>query len=144
MKNLNFILEQVNAAASLLTFSLLIFLTFYLWDWLKYKGSTPWRALLVGLPPAIALAAILYLEKIGTITTRTVVWVWRALRGGAVPFSNIEMFFLLAGALLTSFAMLLMIRLLTKPRFGDWPWLASASVTCIYLAASTFAKVWLS
>lgn len=142
MGNLNFVLEQVNAAAALLTFSLLVFLTFYLWDWLRYKGRTPFRALLIGLPPAIALAAILYLDKIGTMMNRMVIWVWRAFKGGAVPFNNIEMGFLLGSAVLTSLAMLLMIRLLTRPRFGDWPWLASASVTCIYLAVTTLIKVW--
>lgn len=144
MGSLNFVLEQVNAAASLLTISLLIFLTFYLWDWLVYKGRTPLRAILVGLPPAIALAAILYLEKIGTLLTRSVVWVWRAFRGGAVPFTGGEVFFLLSGAVITSIALLLTIRLLTRPRFGDWPWLASASVTCLYLATTTLIRVWLS
>ncbi|HXP66173.1 MAG TPA: hypothetical protein VN815_11925 [Steroidobacteraceae bacterium] len=144
MGTLNFVLEQVNAAASLLTFSLLIFLTFYLWDWLVYKGRTPWRALLIGLPPAIALAALLYLDKVGTLLTRSVVWMWRVFGEGVVPFTDAETFFLLGGSLITSIAVLLMIRLLTRPRFGDWPWMASASITCLYLAVTTLIRAWMA
>jgi hypothetical protein len=136
MSNLNFILEQANGSTSILTFALLVFLTFYLWDWLRYKKMNLWTALFVGLPPAIALAVILYLEKIGTLMTRSVVWVWR-MGGGKTPFTETETIFLLGGAVLTALGLLLMIRLLTSPRFGAWPWLASAGAAIAYLAVNT-------
>lgn len=136
MANLNFILEQANGSTSILSFSLLVFLTFYLWDWLHYKNMNVWTALFVGLPPAIALALVLYLEKIGTLMTRAVVWAWR-MAGAAKPFTEIETDFLLGGALLTALGLLLMIRLLTMPRFGNWPWLASAGLTIAYLTVNT-------
>lgn len=137
MQKLNFILEQINGAASLLTFSLLLFLSFYLWDWLAYKHRTPWSAMLVGLPPAIALAAILYMEKIGTLMTRVVVWSWRTFREGNIPFNDVETGFLIGGAAITSMGLLLMIRLLTLPRFGNRAWVASAAITAAYLLATT-------
>lgn len=142
MTSLNFILEQINGAAALLTFCLLVFLTFYLWDWLKYKHTTPLRALLTGLPPAIALAAIIYLETFGTLVTRATVWSWRLSTRGTAPFTHAETGFLLLGAAVTSIAILLMIRLLTRSRFGNWPWMVSASIASGYALASLGLYLW--
>lgn len=142
MENLNFILEQLNGATSILTFCLLVFLTFYLWDWLDYKSTTPLHAILIGLPPAIALAAILYIDKIGTLMTRATAWVWRMTTGGTVPFGAIETGFLIGGGAVTTVSTLLMINLLTRPRFGPWPWRASALLVGGYVTLSTLAFLW--
>jgi hypothetical protein len=138
----SFILEQVNGVASILTFCLLVFLTFYLWDWLIYKHTSVWKALWVGLPPAIALAGVMYLEKMGTLMTRAVVWAWRMMSDGKIPFSGMEMFFLLLGALTTSAALLLMIRLLSRPRFGELPWVISLILAVGFVVISTGVHLW--
>lgn len=139
MKNLNFILEQVNGAASILTFSLLIVLTLYLLEWVDYKHKTTWQSILVGVPPAIALAFVLYVEKTGTLLTRMVVWTWRTFGHGDAPFTDTQTGFLVFGAVLTSVGLLLMIRLLTHYRSGNWPWVASASLVTAYLLVSSAA-----
>jgi hypothetical protein len=137
MERLNFILEQANGSTSVLTFALLVFLTFYLCDWLHYKKMNFLAAFFVGLPPAIALASILYLEKVGTLMTRLVALVWRMTGGGKTPFTLVQTYFLLAGAIVTAIGLLLMIRLLTMPRFGNWPWLVSAGLAGVFLVVNS-------
>jgi hypothetical protein len=142
MKNLNFILEQINGAAALLTFCLLVFLSFYLWDWRVYKRPARLRTLLTGLPPALALASIIYLETLGTLITRATVWGWRLSTRGTVPFTYLETSFLLLGAFMTSAGILLMIRLLTSPRFGGWPWKIAALISGGYVTTSVVLYLW--
>lgn len=142
MRTLNFILEQLSGVASVLTFCLLVFLTFYLWDWLSYKHRSGWDALLIGLPPAIALAAILYLNEVGALMTRMVAWVWRAFYGGSVPLTSVQLGFIIGGTVISSTAILLMIRLLTMPRLGNWPWIASAISAAVYLVISMSIHWW--
>lgn len=142
MKNLNFILEQINGAAALLTFCLLVFLTFYLWDWRVYKRPAKLRTLLVGLPPALALTCVIYLETLGTLITRATVWGWRLSTRGTAPFTSAQLAFLLLGACMTSAAILLMIRLLTSPRFGGWPWKLVALIVGGYVAVSVGLYAW--
>lgn len=141
MENLNFILEQVNGVISLLTLSLLGFLTFYLWDWLNYRRTTPARAIARGLPLAIALASLLLLDKLGTLVVRATVWSWRTSTEGKVPFTETETIFLLLGASIISASLLLLVRLLTRPRFGDWPWVASPVVAAVYVVLTTLFRL---
>jgi hypothetical protein len=139
MVKLNIILEQVNGSVSILTFFFLCWCTHYLWDYLAYRKFSM-RSVFVGLPPAIALAMVLYLENTGTLLTRTTVWFWRFTSSGEQPFTDTQMGFLLAGAFLTAVGLLLMIRLLSRPRFGEWPWVASAAVCWAYVLLSSIAR----
>lgn len=136
MKNLNFTLEQINGSVALLTFFFLCWCSFYLWEFFKYRGTYSWRTALVGLPPAIGLAVVLYVEKSGTLITRAVVWVWRWTTGGVELFTMSQQVFLFIGSALTAAGMLLLIRILTRPRLGEWPWIASGLVTAGYVLVS--------
>lgn len=136
MVTLNLFLELINGVAVILTVCLLIFLTFYLGDWLAYKHRSGWDALLIGLPPAIALASLIYMNEVGIVMARLVGWVWRAFYNGAIPFTPMEVGFIIAGCLISSTAIIFMIRLLTLPRLGNWPWIASAIAAVVYVIFS--------
>lgn len=136
MRNLNFILEQINGSTSILTFFFLCWSSWYLWEFFEYRGTYSWRTVFVGLPPAIGLALILYLDKIGTLLTRATVWVWRATSGGTVPFTDEQTVFLLMGAVLTEVSILLLIRKLSHPRLGEWPWISSGIIAGAYVLVS--------
>jgi hypothetical protein len=135
MQNLNFTLKVINGAITLLTISLLIFMTFYIVNAFKRRRLS-WRNLWFGLPISVSLAFIIYIDKLGALITRLVVWTWRNKGGDSSPFNTPETWWLFIGALVTGLGMLLMIRLLSRPRFGDWPWLASAAITTLYVVCS--------
>ncbi len=141
MANLNFILEQINGSVSLLTFFFLCWCSWYLWEFFSYRGTYSLRTALVGLPPAIGLAVILYVEKTGSLMTRGAVWVWRTTTGGMEIFSKFEMLFLFSGAILSAFGMLLLIRILSRPRFGEWPWIASGIIAYGYVLVSVLIRI---
>lgn len=141
MGNLNFILEQVNGSVALLTFFFLCFSSWYLWDFLAYRGFAM-RAALVGLPPAVTLLLVMDVEKLGTLMTRSVIWGWRIMGGGLIPFSHAETTILLVGASLTAIGLLLLIRLLSRPYFGEWPWLVSGGISLAQIGISTAFHLW--
>jgi len=84
---------------------------------------------------------ILYVEKTGSFMTRAAVWVWRLTTGGIEPFTETEKGFLFAGSFLSGVGILLLIRILSRPRFGEWPWIASGIVAYGYVLTSVLIKI---
>lgn len=126
----NTILEVTNGVVAILVFCLLVWLAEHLrWE-LRYRSLT-WKMVLFGLP-SVAIAAALFFEKLGTLTSRTVVFVWR-MSGGNGPFSELENSLLIVGSFLTASGLLWMIAILSRPRFGEWPWRASAALAASYV-----------
>jgi hypothetical protein len=135
MTQLNFTLEIINGSISILTFFLLFFLSVYLVSHIRREGFT-WKTFL-WMSTAASLVVALFIEKTGTLATRTVTWAWRS-RGGNLPFTSIEDFFLIVGAILTVIGLIMMIRVLSRPRFGNWPWMVSTIVALDYVGVETF------
>lgn len=126
----NTILEVTNGVVAILVFCLLVWLAEHLrWEF-RYRSIT-WKLALFGLPSVAIVAALLF-EKLGTLTTRTVVVFWR-MSGGGEPFSELENSLLIVGSLLTASGLLWMIAILSRPRFGEWPWRASAALAVSYV-----------
>ena len=142
MVNLNFILEQINASTSLLIFFFLCWSSWYLWEFFAYRGYS-WRTIFVGLPPAIGLLLILFFEKIGTLMTRATIWAWRAGTGGTLPFTDTQTAFLLAGATFTAIGILFLIRVLSRPRLGEWPWMGAGIIAGGWVLISTLIHLML-
>lgn len=139
--DLNFVLETVNGVVAILTFFLLIFLTMYLFSELR-RRHLAWRALMMSLPIGMSLALALYVEKVGALLTRVVVWVWRRLGAGGAggPMSHVQLQAMLLGAVLMAIGLLMLIRVLSKPRFGNWPWIVSGCITVGYVAVSVMFR----
>lgn len=135
MDRLNFTLEVINGSVSILTFFLLFFLSVYLASNIQREGFT-WKSFF-WMSTAVSLVTALFIEKTGTLASRTVVWIWRT-QGGTLPFTKIEDFFLVIGALLTAIGLIMMIRVLSRPRFGNWPWMVSTIVALDYVGVETF------
>jgi hypothetical protein len=129
MQHLNFTLEVVNGSISILSFFLLFFLGIYLIYDIRREGFSVKIFFLMST--AVSLVVALFVEKLGTLTTRTVVWAWRA-QGGAVPFTKVEDFFLILGAVFSATGIVMMVRVLSRPRFGDWPWMTASVVMLSY------------
>jgi len=135
MDKLNFTLEVINGSVSILTFFLLFFLSVYLTSTIRREGFT-WKSFF-WVSTAASLVVALFIEKTGTLATRTVTWIWRA-RGGNLPFTEAQDFFLVLGAFFTAIGLIMMIRVLSRPRFGNWPWMVSTIVALDYVGVETF------
>jgi hypothetical protein len=131
MQKLNFTLEIINGSISILTFFLLFFLVVYLISDLKREGFSVKVFFLMST--AVSLVVALFVEKLGALTTRTVIWIWRA-HGGNLPFSTLEDILLVVGAVFTAAGLVMMIRVLSRPRFGEWPWIVSSVAALDYTA----------
>jgi len=136
---LNFILETINGVVLILSFPLLIVLTIYIISKIRQQKQ-PLHQALVNAPNStvLALALALYLDKVGVLVTRVAVWTWRhfgdGLKGG--PMNDTQVHALLAGTALSAVGLLWLIGILSRPRYGNGPWLACITVTAIYLIST--------
>lgn len=139
MQNANFILELSNGCNSIITAFLLLFLTSYLFTGISRKGLR-WRLLFM-VPTALALGIAMYVEKVGTLVTRSGIWVWRLTTQGELPFTSVQTAFLILGSLITTVGLLMLLRILSRPRYGDWPWSIALSTVLIYVVGTIIARV---
>jgi hypothetical protein len=88
--------------------------------------------MIIGAPPGIALALPMLVIKIGLLLTRGSLWIWRQFaEGGAMPFWQRDI--AIIGAVLTSIGLLWLLRVMSRARFGDWPWIISAMLVVIFV-----------
>lgn len=135
MNQLNFILELINGSISILTFFLLLFLTIYL-KYDLHRANFTWKTFFLS-STAVSLVVAMFFDKIGTLMTRTVIWAWR-VKGGTIVLNGIEDLFLVTGAFFTALGSIMLIRVLSRPRFGNWPWLISALFVIGYVIVEIF------
>lgn len=136
---LNFFLQVANGAIAMLTFFLLFFLFVYLHYDIRRDGFKFKTFFLMST--AASLVVTIAIEKLGTFFTRLAVWIWRG-HGGVDAFSTTENALFVLGAMLTAFGLVLMIRVLSRPRFGDWPWMFSVTMAAIYVVVE--CSIWLT
>ena len=131
---LNFILETVNGVVLILSFPLLIVLTLYLVA--KYRQpDRPLRPVPGVLPVAISLASALLIDKLGVLLTRLAVWTWRRFGAGESggPMNEWQHYILLAGTVMSAIGCLWLIRILSRPMYGELPWSISTLLAGIYV-----------
>jgi len=137
---MNFILETVNGVVLILSISLLLVLTFYIASKLR-QNNQPLRRVLANGPmraTVLALALALLFDKLGVLLTRVAVFTWRRFGNGLTggPMNEIQIYLLLIGTPLSAIGLLWLIRILSRPMYGDWPWTVTAIVAGCYLAVT--------
>lgn len=133
MMSVNTLLEVTNGVWTILTFCALVVLTIYLVDGWR-RNELNWRDL-VSLPLAMALALSMHIQNAGTFISRGTIWFWRATTHGKIPLNDTYQVMLIIGAAVAAAGILLSIRLLSRPRFGDMPWMLSAGLVVLYVVA---------
>lgn len=138
LSDVNFFLETLNGATSILLAVAIIFLSFYLLDQRRLQ-SLKWWEMIVTPSPGIALALPMVVIKLGLLLTRGSLWIWRQFSdGGAMPMWQRDL--ALTGAVLTSIGLLWLLRVMSRARFGDWPWIISAMLVMIYVVANSIEQ----
>jgi hypothetical protein len=136
MEKLKFALEVVNGATVILGCFLIAWLSFHLYDMIHARGEVRIKSVLLGVAGGVSLAGYLLIEQVGIVLNRLMIWLWR-MSGAAIPFTDAQDTTFGLGAFLIGVGILLMIRLLSRPRFGEWPWIIAGIVTASYIATRT-------
>lgn len=124
------VLEILNGAWAILAFCLLAFLAVYFVGQWRAESLT-WRKLLA-LPLGMMVALSLFIQNTGGFVSRATVWWWRHFQGGE-PLSSLNIYALMVSATIANIGALMVIRVFSRPRFGDGPWLFSLGLALIYV-----------
>lgn len=123
-------LEILNGAWSILSLCLLVFLAVYFigqWRAERLNWKSWWS-----LPLGMAVAISMFIQNTGGFGSRATVWWWRHFQPNA-PLSTLNIYSLILFAAIANIGALMVIRVFSRPRFGDGPWLASALLTTGYV-----------
>jgi hypothetical protein len=138
---MNFVLETINGTALILAVVLLLFLSFYLASELRRRDLS-WHDLF-DYPAGMSFALSIAVTNCGVVITRSNLWSWRRL-GTGEQMSPWQIDIHLLGTAMTSLGMLWMIRVLSRARFGEWPWITSGGLALIYVAIDQYWHYWLT
>lgn len=125
-------LEMLNGVGVILAVCFLAFLTVYLAREHKARDLR-FRDWFFRLPPSMHLVVAIYVFDLGVVVRAGVIWIWRRFFSGG-DMSLIQLALLLVGAGIIAIGSLCKIRAISKPSFGNWPWVASTGLVVFYLA----------
>lgn len=130
----NLPLELLNGAGVVLELCFLSWMAVYLWRETRRRHLGP-RNWFFGLPPSMHLAVAIFVFDSGVWLRSSVIWAWRRFFG-AGDFNATQLGILGFGGAVIVVGSLCKIRAITKPDYGDGPWLASAGAVALFLGAS--------
>lgn len=130
----NLPLELLNGAGMVLEFCFLSWVAVYLWRETRRRGLT-WRDWFFRMPPSMHLAVAIMVFDGGVFMRSSVIWIWRRYLG-AGDFSVLQLSLLGYGGMLIVVGSLCKIRAISKPDYGDGPWLISAGAVAAFLLAT--------
>jgi hypothetical protein len=140
MEKLKFALEVVNGSTVILGCFLIAWLVFHLYDMIIHRGEVSIKSMMFGVAGGASLAGYLLIEQVGIVLNRLMIWIWRMM-GASEPFTDFQDIIFALGAFLIGVGILLMIRLLSRPRFGETPWVVAATFTLLYTIIRTIHHV---
>jgi hypothetical protein len=87
---------------------------------------------------AVSLAFALWVQETGRLVTRIFVSFWRAGTGGHGGTASIgQALGLTSGALILVFGSILILRVLSRPLYGEWVWVSVVLVNAGYVVVSS-------
>ena len=130
-------LHVTNGTVIILLASVLAVLILYVLEQKQLHGLT-WRRCIADPTAGIALALPMIGVKVGMLITRVAVWTWRHM--GDMPLGTLQRALVMTGTIITALSLLSLIRVLSRARLGEWPWVATLSAALAYIAYSLCAR----
>lgn len=130
----NIVFEVVNGNLAILRLEFLVFLAIYLWKHTATNKLT-WRDWFFALPLGVAVALSLFANDLGEFGRSFFIWMWR-FSHPTTPFSDFSLGLISAFSGMAAIGLLLMIRIFSRPFYGNLPWIVCALVSGIYTVAS--------
>lgn len=131
-------LELLNGAGVVLEFCFLSWMALYLWRESRRRNLKA-RDWLFRLPPSMHLAVAIFVFDSGVWLRSAVIWMWRRFFHAA-DFSALQLGLLGVGGFVLVVGSLCKIRAITKPDFGNGPWLMSAGAVILFFGASMLVR----
>lgn len=116
------LLEVSNGEWLIVCTSLSLFLIYHLVR-VGSQRRIGWRRWLWNLPLSMQLAVGVLIISLGVGTRSALIW-WGRFKYGA-PLQGINEWMLLWGTLLAILGFMCVLRVITRPVFGHWPWVAT-------------------
>ena len=126
------LLEAGNGVWAIVTFWLSIFLIYHI-GIVRLQRRVKWRRFFTGLPLSMQIAVGMLAAASAVCLTRFVVWFARWRGGGPVEMAMLETWFFLGGIGLGVVGFLCVLRAVSFPAFGHWPWVGALASMAIYL-----------
>lgn len=135
------LLELFNGGSVLLEGVFLLWALRYLWLEARRRQITIrswWNS--GGFPPSMGFIVAVIVYDFSSWLRSLVVWTWRRFYN-AGPFTEWHLYMLVAAGLIGAVGALCKIRAVTKPDYGDEPWLICFALVLVFIAASLAASI---
>ena len=127
-------LELLNGAGMVLETCFLSCMALYLFREVRRRQLSV-RDWVFDLPPSMHLAVAIFVFDFGVCLRSAVIWIWRHFYK-AGDFGLIQMSLLAYGGAIIVIGSLCKIRAITKPDFGNGPWLMSLAAMILFILAT--------
>lgn len=135
----NMPLELLNGAGMVVEFFFIGWMARYLWNETTRRKLT-WRTWIAGhLPPSMNFAVSVIVFDIGVWVRSVDIWVWRRFYE-ATAFNGPMILILGVGAVAIILGSLCKVRSITKPDFGNMPWMVAATATALFVASAVIFR----
>lgn len=131
--NFGAVLEAGNGAWAILALWLSIFMFYHVAAVWMQRGIS-WRRLITGLPLSMQVAVGTLVVAVAVCETRGALWWSRYQHNGDLDPLMPESWLYLSGTALGIVGFLCILRAVSQPIFGQWPWVAALCSTAAYLA----------
>lgn len=128
-----YVLEMANGVWTIVSIWLVVFLAYHL---VKVGAQRRVWKYGLNLPLSIQLAVGIWIVCIGVLVTRAVVWVSRFSNDGFIELKEIETVSFVLGTLVGLAGFMCILRVVTKPMLGHWPWVSALACCAIYIGWS--------
>jgi len=132
-------LELLNGSGMVLEAIFVLLMLGYLWRETARRGLTIRAWFCGGLPPSMHFAVAVIVFDGGVLIRTAFVWVWRRFYGAGEFGPWFMLAFMLAAALIAIGA-IYKIRAISRPDYGDGPWLLSIAAVLAFLMASLYFR----
>jgi len=122
-EKVNLFLLVLNSNFAIITGFMLITIVLYL-VWQARENHLSWKDWAVSLPLGMTVALAMYVENFGQLIVRVTTWIWR-WSGATAPFDYVQQRSIGLGSVIGLIGLLMLIRAISKPRFGERIWLTA-------------------
>jgi hypothetical protein len=125
-------LEAANGVWALLALWLSVFMVYHLVV-VRMQRRIKWKRFITGLPLSMQVAVGTLVIALAVFMTRVVIWWARYRHNGELDLMMPETRIYLSGTALGAVGFLCILRAVSRPVFGHWPWAAALASSAAYL-----------
>jgi hypothetical protein len=127
-----YLLEMANGLWTIILFYIVVFLAYHLVK-VGVQRRLFWRGW-IHQPTSVQLAVGVWVASIGVLGTRYVTWYSRYENDGHISMTSFDTGSFVLCTVIGAAGFMCILRVITKPVLGHWPWVTAMLWCLIYLA----------